>query len=61
MKQVFVKDGKMYSANEADKLLIEKLEKLEKKVSELAKELEPESRENEAIMKNLKNIKGTGL
>jgi hypothetical protein len=61
LKQVFVKDGKMYSANEADKLLIEKLEKLEKQVSILAKQLEPEARENEAIMKNLKNIKGTGL
>ena len=61
MRQLFVSDGKLYSGNEADKLLIEKLEKLEKQVSILAKQLEPENRENEAIMKNLKNIKGTGL
>ena len=57
LKQVFVKDGKMYSANEADKLLIEKLEKLEKQVSELTRQLSPENRENEEIMKSLKAIK----
>ena len=57
LKQVFVKDGKMYSANEADKLLIEKLEKLEKRVSELTRQLSPENRENEEIMKSLKAIK----
>ena len=61
MRHIFVSDGKLYSGSEADKILIEKLEKLEKKVSELAKELAPEAKENEAIMKNLKNIKGTGL
>lgn len=61
MRQLFVSDGKLYSGNEADKLLIEKLEKLEKQVSILTRQLEPENRENEAIMKNLKNIKGTGL
>lgn len=60
MKQVFVKDGKMYSANEADKLLIEKLEKLEKQVSELTERLSPENRENEDIMKQLRKIKHGG-
>lgn len=60
MKQVYVKDGKMYSADESDKLLIEKLEKLEKKVSELAKELAPEAKENEDIMKQLRKIKHGG-
>ena len=61
MRHLFVSDGKLFSGNEADKLMIAKLEKLEKQVSILAKQLEPENRENEAIMKNLKNIKGTGL
>ena len=50
----------MYSADESDKLLIEKLEKLEKKVSELAKELAPEAKENEDIMKQLRKIKHGG-
>jgi seryl-tRNA synthetase len=61
MRHLFVSDGKLYSGNEADKLLIEKLEKLEKQVAELTKQLSPEHKESEAIMKNLKNIKGTGL
>ena len=61
MRHLFVSDGKFYSGNEADKLLIQKLEKLEKQVAILSQQLEPENRENEAIMKNLKNIKGTGL
>lgn len=60
MRHIFVSDGKLYSGNEADKILIEKLEKLEKKVSELAKELAPEAKENEVIMKQLRKIKHGG-
>ena len=60
MRHIFVSDGKLYSGSEADKLLSEKLEKLEKKVSELAKELAPEAKENEVIMKQLRKIKHGG-
>ena len=60
MRHIFVSDGKLYSGSEADKILIEKLEKLEKKVSELAKELAPEAKENEVIMKQLRKIKHGG-
>ena len=60
MRQLFVSDGKLYSGNEADKLLIEKLEKLEKQVSELTKQLSPENKESEDIMNRLKAIKGKG-
>lgn len=60
MRHIFVSDGKLYSGSEADKILIEKLEKLEKKVSELAKELAPEAKENEDIMKQLRKIKHGG-
>ena len=57
MKQVYVADGKLYSADESDKLLIEKLEKLEQKVSELTKQLSTENKEREDVMKNLRSIK----
>ena len=57
MRHLFVSDGKLYSGNEADKLLISKLEKLEKQVSELTRQLSPDNRENEEIMKSLKAIK----
>ncbi len=60
MRHLFVSDGKLYSGNEADKLLIEKLEKLEKQVSELTKQLSPENKESEDIMNRLKAIKGKG-
>jgi hypothetical protein len=60
MRQLFVSDGKLYSGNEADKLLIEKLEKLEKQVSKLGELLSPENKETEEIMKSLKAIKGKG-
>ena len=57
MRHIFVSDGKLYSGSEADKLLIAKLEKLEKQVSELTRQLSPENREHEEIMKSLKAIK----
>lgn len=57
MKRVYVKDGKMYSADETDKLLIEKLENLEKQVSELTKQLSPENKDREETLKRLRAIK----
>lgn len=60
MRHIFVSDGKLYSGSEADKLLISKLEKLEKQVSELTKQLSPEHKESEDIMNRLKAIKGKG-
>lgn len=60
MRHLFVSDGKLYSGNEADKILIEKMERLEKRVSELAKELSSENKESEDIMNRLKAIKGKG-
>lgn len=60
MRQLYVSDGKVYSGNEADKVLIEKLERLEQRVSELTKALSPENRENEEIIKQLRKIKQGG-
>lgn len=57
MRHLFVSDGKLYSGNEADKIIIEKMERIEKQVAELTKQLSPENRENEEIMKSLKAIK----
>ena len=69
MKKVFVKDGNIYvrevandsaKQTENEKHLITKIEKLEKKVSELTEELSPENKEREDIMKQLRKIKQGG-
>lgn len=60
MRHLFVSDGKLYSGNEADKIIIEKMERIEKQVSELAKQLSPENEKSEDIMKRLRKIKQGG-
>ena len=60
MRHLFVSDGKLYSGNEADKILIEKMERLEKQVSELTKQLSSENQKSEDIMKRLRKIKQGG-
>lgn len=60
MRHLFVSDGKLYSGNEADKILIEKMERLEKQVSELTRQLSPENKKSEDIMKRLRKIKQGG-
>lgn len=60
MRHLFVSDGKLYSGNEADKIIIEKMERIEKQVSELAKQLSPENKKSEDIMKRLRKIKQGG-
>lgn len=60
MRHIFVSDGKLYSGNEADKIIIEKMERIEKQVSELAKQLSSENKESENLMKRLRKIKQGG-
>lgn len=60
MRHLFVSDGKLYSGNEADKIIIEKMERIEKQVSELAKQLSSENKESEDLMKRLRKIKQGG-
>ena len=60
MRHIFVSDGKLYSGNEADKIIIEKMERIEKQVSELTKQLSPENKKSEDIMKRLRKIKQGG-
>lgn len=69
MKRVFIKDGNIYvrkvaedsaKPNENEKVLTAKIEKLERRIAELAEESTPENKERAELMSLLNRIKGKG-